>query len=54
MISLVEELKCAKTSLETTLPQSKDPAVKKTAPMVKTGREWNTEWERRVWANCNK
>ena len=38
---LVEEFKCAKTSLEMTLSQSKDLAVKNTAPTVKTGRKWN-------------
>ena len=39
MTSLVEEFKCAKTSLEMTLSQSKDPAVKNTAPIVKTGKQ---------------
>ena len=35
----VMELKCAKTRLEMTLSQSKDPAV--TAPMLKIGKKWN-------------
>ena len=30
------DLKCAKTSLEMKLSQSKDPIVKTTAPIVKT------------------
>ena len=41
MTSLVEELKCAKISLEMTLTLSKDPAVKNTTPTVNTGRKWN-------------
>ena len=41
MTSLVEEFKCAKTSLEMTLSQSKDRAVKNTPPNVKTGQKWN-------------
>ena len=41
MTSLVEEFKCGETSLEMTLSQSKDPAVKNTAQMVKTGKKWN-------------
>ena len=43
MTSLVEEFKCAKTSLEMTLSQSKDPAVKNTAPTVKTRKKWNPQ-----------
>ena len=47
MTSLVEEVpttslvefKCAKTSLEMTLSQSKDPVVKNTAPAVKNREE---------------
>ena len=39
MIRLVEEFKCAKTSLEMSLSQSKDPAVKNTDPTVKTGKK---------------
>ena len=35
------EFKCAKISLERTLSQFKDLAVKNTAPMVKTGKKWN-------------
>ena len=34
MNSLVEEFKCAKTSLEMNFSQSKDPEVKNTASMV--------------------
>ena len=45
MTSLVEEFKCAKTSLEMTLSKSKDPAVKATAPMLKIGKKWNTREE---------
>ena len=41
MTSLVENFKCAKTSLEMALSQFKDPVVKDTAPVVKTGRKWN-------------
>ena len=41
MTSLVEEFKRAESSLEMTLSQSKDPAVKNTASKVKTGKKWN-------------
>ena len=43
MTSLVEGLKCAKTSLEMTFSQSKDPVVKNTGPMVKIGKKWNPQ-----------
>ena len=36
MTSLVEEFKCAKTSLEMTLSQSKDPALKKNREEVES------------------
>ena len=39
MTSLVEEFKCAKTSLEMTLLQSKGPLVKNTTSMVKNREE---------------
>ena len=35
-VALVEELKCAKTSLEMTLSQSKDPALKKNREEVES------------------
>ena len=38
MTSFMEDLKSAKTSPEVPLSQSKDPAVKNTAPPVKTGK----------------
>ena len=40
MTSLVEAFKYAKTSLDMTVTQSKDPVAKNTAPMVKTGKKW--------------
>ena len=36
---MLEEFKCGKTSLEMTLSQSKDPAVKDTAPLKAESRE---------------
>ena len=43
MTTLVELFKSDKTSLDMTLSQSKDPAVKNTAPVVKTGKKWNPQ-----------
>ncbi|KAK0139173.1 Retrovirus-related Pol polyprotein from type-2 retrotransposable element R2DM [Merluccius polli] len=38
--SLVEEYKCAKTRLEMTLTESRDPFVRGAAPTLVTGRKW--------------
>ena len=45
MSRLVEDLNCAKRSLKMTYSQSKDPAVKSTAPSVNTGK-WNVNMHR--------
>lgn len=38
--SLVEEFKCAKVRLETSLTDSRDPVVRGAPPTLATGREW--------------
>ena len=38
--SLVEEYKCAKTRVEMTLTESRDPVVRGAAPTLVTGRKW--------------
>lgn len=38
--SLVEEYKCAKTRVEMTLTESRDPCVRDAAPNLATGRKW--------------
>ncbi|KAL6469854.1 hypothetical protein MHYP_G00209730 [Metynnis hypsauchen] len=39
--SLTEEYKCAKSRLEMTLSESRDPLVRCAAPALRTGRKWN-------------
>lgn len=40
LTSLTEEFKCAKTRLQMTLNESKDPVIRENAPTLATGHKW--------------